>query len=247
LGISQVRTNYWIGYRLAFETGERVKFLVLQEPRQVRIPGYEVLPAGGAEDLLPLVLVPAERPIFIGALTTLGYTFEERSASGYVVLYNLKRPHLDLHPIEAGAISVVNGVGSIPGATAMDGDESTRWATGAPQREGQTFEVLFKDPQKLAALEYSLGSWGSDYPRGLRIETEDASGVRTVLLTDEEYQRLQAFWKGEVFRFWFPTRTVRRVIFSQVGRHPILDWSIAELRFFTGTVGDRRVATPAAR
>lgn len=36
-----IRTNYWIGYRLAFETEERVRFVVFQEPGQVRLPDYE--------------------------------------------------------------------------------------------------------------------------------------------------------------------------------------------------------------
>jgi hypothetical protein len=247
LGISLVRTNYWIGYRLAFETGERVKFLVLQEPRQVRIPEYQVLPAGVTVDLVPLLLVPSEQPIFLGALTKLGYSFEERSVSGYVLIHNIKRPNLALHQIESGAGSIATAVGPNSAGAALDGSEATRWATGAPQRDGQSFEVLFKEPQPLAALEYSLGSWGQDYPRALRIEIEDATGGREVLLTNEEYQRLLAFWKGDVFRLWFSPRKVRRVILTQMGRHPILDWSIAELRFFTGTVGDPVVASISAR
>ena len=247
LDISLVRTNYWIGYRLAFETAERVKFLVLQEPRQVRLPEYEVLPAGVSEDLVPLLLVPSERTVFVGALTSLGYSFEERSVDGYVLIFNLKRPKLDLRPIEPGAVSVVTGVGSNPAAAALDGSEGTRWATGAPQRDGQSFEVVFREPQSLVALEYSLGSWEQDYPRALRIETEDATGAREPLLSNEEYQRLRAFWKGEVFRFWFAPRKVRRVILTQIGRHPVLDWSIAELRFYTGTVGDPVVAGVSAR
>lgn len=247
LGISLVRTNYWIGYRLAFETKEQVKFLVLQEPRQVRIPAYEKFPAGVSEDLVPLLLVPSERSVFVGALTKLGYSFEERSIGGYSLLYNLKRPALDLHPLASSEVSSSRGIGSTPTEAALDGDVSTRWATGAPQREGQVFEVVFKSPQNLAALEYSLGSWGQDYPRALRVEVEDAAGNREVLLTNEDYQRLLAFWKGGDFQFWFAPRTVRRVMLVQTGRHPILDWSIAELRFFSGTVAFPVVATDAPK
>jgi hypothetical protein len=247
LGISLVRTNYWIGYRLAFETEERVRFLVLQEPRQVRMPEYEQLPPGTEEDLVPLLLVPSERALFVGALAKLGYSFEEAAASGYVLVYNLKRPALDLLPIRSTEISTVSGVGSTAGLAAVDGDASTRWATGSPQREGQTFVVEFKEPRSIAALEYALGDWSQDYPRGLRIETEDASGRREVLLTNDDYQALLAFWKGADIRFWFAPRTVRRVILSQTGRHPIFDWSIAELRFFSGTVGISSLSPTGAR
>jgi hypothetical protein len=247
LGIPLVRTNYWIGYRLAFETQERVKFLVLQEPRQVRIPHYEQLPAGGSEDLVPLLLVPTERAIFVGALTSLRYSFEERAVGGYVLLYNLRRPELHLEEIPTSAVATVLAGGSTPPLAALDGSDSTRWATGAPQRDGQSFEVVFKEPQSLAAFEYSLGDWSQDYPRALRVEVGVGDGARETLVTNEVYQQLLAFWKGQDLRFWFPARKVRRVIFTQTGKHPILDWSIAELRFYTGTVNDPVVAVAPSR
>ena len=236
LGISLVRTNYWIGYRLAFETGERVKFLVLQEPRQVRIPEYERLLEGVSQDLVPLLLVPSERPVFVGALNLLGYSFEERVIGEYVLVYNLKRPDLQLTSLVMTEVREVSGSGAQPARAALDDNQVTRWGTGASQREGQSFEVRFANPQSISAIEYDLGEWEQDYPRGLRIEIENAGGNREVVLTNEQYQYLVAFWKGDTFRFWFSPREARRVILSQTGTHPILDWSIAELRFFTGSV-----------
>ncbi len=236
LGISLVRTNYWIGYRLAFETGELVKFLVLQEPRQVRIPEYERLPEGVSQDLVPLLLVPSERPVFAGALNFLGYAFEEREIGGYVLIYNLKRPDLHLTPLPMMEVREVSGSGAQPARAALDGNQGTRWGTGASQREGQSFEVRFANPQNISAIEYDLGEWAQDYPRGLRIDSENAGGEREVVLTNEQYQYLVAFWQGDTFRFWFSPRVAQRVILSQIGTHPILDWSIAELRFFTGSV-----------
>ncbi len=243
LGISLVRTNYWIGYRLAFETGERVKFLVLQEPRQVRIPEYERLPEGVSQDLVPLLLVPAERASFVGALSLLGYSFDERTIGEYVLIYNLKRPDLRLAPLARAEVRQVSGSGAHPAGAALDGDQGTRWGTGASQREGQSFEVKFANPQSISAIEYDLGEWSQDYPRGLQIDSENARGEREVVLTNEQYQYLVEFWKGGTFRFWFSPREARRVILSQTGTHPILDWSIAELRFFTGSV-TKSVAAP---
>ena len=126
------------------------------------MPEYEVLPPGESEDLVPLLLVPAERPIFIGALSDLGYSFEERSVGGYVLIFNIRRPELHLVPIDSGVITMARGVGSRPAQAALDGSESTRWATAAPQRDGQSFEVIFKEPQTLAAVEYTLGDWKQD-------------------------------------------------------------------------------------
>jgi hypothetical protein len=137
----------------------------------------------------------------------------------------------------------VSGSGAHPAGAALDGDQGTRWGTGASQREGQSFEVKFANPQSISAIEYDLGEWSQDYPRGLQIDSENARGEREVVLTNEQYQYLVAFWKGGTFRFWFSPREARRVILSQTGTHPILDWSIAELRFFTGSV-TRSVAAP---
>ena len=39
-GIQHVYTDYWIGYRLAFETGERVRFAPFEQPATVRIAEY---------------------------------------------------------------------------------------------------------------------------------------------------------------------------------------------------------------
>jgi 4-amino-4-deoxy-L-arabinose transferase-like glycosyltransferase len=236
LNIHLVRTNYWIGYRLAFETNERVKFLVLQEPRQVRIPEYQKLPPGVTQDEVPLLLVPGERALFVGALNTLGYTFQEKSVSGYVLVYDIKRPAMNLQPINSAAIESVKGSGSLDAKAAVDGSESTRWATGAPQSKSQTYEVAFTVPQSLASIRYSLGGWPQDYPRGLQIEVEDSAGNTTTVLASSDYPKLAAFFTGSDLQVWFPPVTAKRVRFIQAGTHPILDWSIAELSFYSGSV-----------
>ena len=236
LNLPLVRTNYWIGYRLAFETNERVKFLVLQEPRQVRIPEYQKLPPGVTQDEVPLLLVPGERALFVGALNTLGYTFQEKSVSGYVLVYDIKRPKMNLQPISPAAIESVKGSGSLDAKAAVDGSESTRWATGAPQSKSQSYEVTFSEPQSLASIRYSLGGWPQDYPRGLQIEVEDSAGKSTTVLASSDYPKLAAFFTGSDLQVWFPPVTAQRVRFIQAGTHPILDWSIAELSFYSGSV-----------
>lgn len=236
LNISLVRTNYWIGYRLAFETNERVKFLVLQEPRQVRIPEYQKLPVGVTQDEVPLLLVPGERAVFVGALNTLGYTFDEKVVSGYVLMYNIKRPAMKLEAINPSLIKVATGTGALDARAAVDGSDLTRWATGAPQNKGQSFEVTFTSPQQLSSIRYSLGGWPQDYPRSLQIEVEDGAGNRRVVLAASDYPKLAAFFTGDDLQVWFPPLTATRVRFIQTGTHPILDWSIAELSFFSGSV-----------
>lgn len=240
LDISKVRTNYWIGYRLAFETNERVTFMVLQEPRQVRIPQYQALPEGVSQDRVPLLLVPSERATFVGALSRLGYSFRETSVDGYVLIYDIERPAMDLTPIPRDAIAKVSASGTLAASAAVDGSVETRWATGAPQRYGQTFEITLKEPREVSAIRWQLGSWEQDYPRGLRILGETESGDRVVLLSDGEYGQLSVFFRGADFEFWFRPRALKKVILEQVGSHGILDWSLAEVALYSGRVSLER-------
>ena len=236
LGITKVRTNYWIGYRIAFETDERVTFLVLQEPRQVRISEYDVLPNGMSEDLVPLLLVPSERGLFVGALDLLGYTYRERGVGGYVLLYGIQRPPMNLTEIGREVFASSDATGSAPSSAAFDGSLETRWATGAPQSVGQVFELSFKEPTKIAAIRLQLGLWSQDYARGLRIIGRDVGGNRVVLLSDSDYPKLAAFFRGRDLEVWFPSRILTKIVLEQVGSHGILDWSIAELTLYTGSV-----------
>jgi hypothetical protein len=213
-----------------------VTFLVLQEPRQVRIPEYDVLPKGMSEDLVPLLLVPSERGLFVGALDLLGYTYRERSVGGYVLLYGIQRPPMNLTEIGREVFASSDATGSVPSSAAFDGSLETRWATGAPQSVGQVFELSFKEPTKIAAIRLQLGLWSQDYARGLRINGRDVGGNRVVLLSDSDYPKLAAFFRGRDFEVWFPSRILTKIVLEQVGSHGILDWSIAELTLYTGSV-----------
>jgi hypothetical protein len=151
-------------------------------------------------------------------------------------VHNIKRPAMSLQRITPSAIESVRGTGTLDAQHAVDGSESTRWATGAPQNRTQTYEVTFTEPQPLTAIRYSLGAWPQDYPRGLSIEVEDLAGNRTTVLSATDYSKLAAFLIGGDLQLWFPQIAAKRVRFLSAGTHPILDWSIAELSFYTGSV-----------
>jgi hypothetical protein len=241
LNISTVRTNYWIGYRLAFETLERVTFRVLQEPRQIRVPKYEELPNGAREDELPLLLVPAERDLFVNGLRYLGYTFKERAASGYILIYDLH------HPVYASLFSqipsseIVEAFGTGPQEPrgAVDGDPETRWGSGESQRPGQVFEVSFKSPVALSGITYAHGGWRLDYPRGLTIEVETEKGDRATVLSAADYAKVAALLLAGDITLSFEPILASRVIFTQRASHPILDWSISELTFWQSAASSR--------
>lgn len=232
LKISKVRTNYWIGYRLAFESKERVTFRVLHEPRQIRIPEYQLLPSGTHAYALPLVVVPAERELVALGLSALGYSFKERLASGYSVIYDLKRTEPSRRKVSRDEIERIDGSGSRSADEAIDERFDTRWGTGEPQRPGQFLSVTFMDPVPLVGITYNFGLWGQDYPRGLEVYGEDATGRRFLILSGSQYPGALSIGIDGELALVFPRVEVKRILLAQTGAHPIFDWSVGELEFY---------------
>jgi hypothetical protein len=232
LGITKVRTNYWIGYRLAFETNERVTFLVFEAPKQIRIDEYENLVDPHERFVFPLLLVPSERARYGPGLTRLGYTYKETFVNGYYLIYDIKLADSLGEEIPDAMIKSVQAWGTNPPGAAVDGDLNTRWGTGAHQQPGQSFGFTLKEPVVMSGFRYNLGGWSVDYPRGLRVDVTDEFGAVVTVLTPDEFQTLMPLSESDEFRIPIKPTKVRSVTFTQTGTHPILDWSIAELSLF---------------
>lgn len=229
--IDLVRTNYWIGYRLAFETGEQVRFLMFQEPHQIRIPEYERA-APLIHDEVPLVLVPAQRDPVTRALRLLGFSFEVTERSGYVVVFNIRPRYPDLREVRGIHRAVAShGFELVSGA--IDDRDDTRWGSGHHQVPGMVFKVDFDSPQPLRGIRYYLGQWVHDYPRGLVLSAVGADGTTRPILKSGDMAALMYYLAGGgEFTLLFDSVVVTSVILSTEGTHPLFDWSIAELDFF---------------
>lgn len=234
LGISRVRTNYWIGYRLAFETNEKITFVVFQEPRTVRMPEYEFGLLADDRDALPLVVVPSEAIMVRIALRRLGYSFSEERIGGYFLIFDIRRESPPLVRIAPTHITVSSNVGSIPPTQVLDDDLSTRWGTGTHQVPGQELRFSFTAPTPIAAMQLESGQWTHDYPRGLAIVAINERGEEVVLISPKDYAAVRYFAaeNGEV-KFVFTPISVRELIVRQTGTHGIFDWSLAEVKIFT--------------
>lgn len=229
--IGWVRTNYWIGYRLALETEERVRFRVFQEPEQERIESYRLAMRGPEKEVTPLVLVPSQARLVERALAFQGMTHDTIELSGYHVFYNLKGTQLDLTPLDVGLVAgVMASSRNEVTKFAFDGDETTRWGSGEPQKPGMTFQVDFKTPVTLRGLRYDLGAFYSDYPRLLDVDLVLTSGEERHILARDDSVALR-YYSGPI-TLTFEPATVRSVRFTQLGRDRKFDWSIAELQFF---------------
>jgi hypothetical protein len=233
LGAHRIRTNYWIGYRLAFETKEEVTFSQIGEPLQVRIPEYEVTNPT-ERSLLPLVLVKAQAQAVIPALRLMGMSFSEKRAGEYVVLYDLKSVLEEPHKLKFSEGELkVSASGTNDPRLALDGNLDTRWGTGAPQAPGQRFEIELPSSVVLDGVGYAIGAWWPDRPRELQIEIEDSHGERrTILGSSDAKAAFEVSIQEGNFVIRFAPVEVKRVIFSQLARDQVFDWSIAEVSLF---------------
>lgn len=229
--IKWVRTNYWIGYRLAFETGEKTRFMMFQEPGQVRIDSYENEGAP-VEAKSPFVLVPAQASLVEVGLKTLHIDYRKVKLSNYDVIYDLRPRYHDLEPVPLGGLVVSASDGTLAPALAMDGKLDTRWGSGQPQHPGQEFEIKFGSPKPLRCIRYDIANWRSDYPRLLEIDAKLEDGSSRQLLSADQYLAVRYLADGdEVNDFCFDSVRINELSLIQRGSHPLFDWSIAELQF----------------
>ena len=228
-----VHTNYWIGYRLAFETAEQVRFLVFQEPHQTRIPAYREEGSQLPLEATPYVLVPSQAGLVREALHTLGYSFQETSRSGYAILYDIKPTQDRLLPFGAGQIRAQASHNVSAAGLAFDGRRDTRWGSAAPQRPGMTFTVSLAAETVLRGLSLDLGGWTHDFPRGLAIMLRRDDGAVQELLSPAQWEAVRYFIEGDpLLQFYFQPTPVRSVELLQTQSDPVFDWSIAELGLY---------------
>ncbi|MEA2625089.1 MAG: hypothetical protein QOD06_1134 [Candidatus Binatota bacterium] len=232
--IRHVYTSYWIGYRLAFETAERVVFAPFGQPATERIPSYgrEVRRA----ERVAYVFAPTLARIVTASLDALGVGYARRTASGYEVIYDLERPSapfLALGPRELGA-SV--SAAEIP--LAADGSIDTRWATHSPQAPGTWVEVRLRSPQALAWLSATQGDFTMDYPRGLRVMLETPERTWQVVADSETTPALRFWLQGGRLDVDLAGRRALALRLVLTGRDDTFDWSIAELAVSAAQAGE---------
>ena len=230
-GYSFVKTNYWIGYRLAFETQERVKFGIFKEPTQVRIPEYESLGASLPTHQVPYVLVPAQADALRIALKLLGFSFEEQRLSDYIVFHSISPNGEVASPVPRSVIGGKASSREAESSQAIDDNLGTRWGSGTPQNPTLWFELALKTPRRIRSLEYNAGPWATDIPKGLKITGVSPGGKEVPILSEHGYRSI--LWYREPatasWRIYFEPVLLSSIRLSQTGTDPVFDWSIGEL------------------
>lgn len=231
--ISFVRTNYWIGYRLAFDTKEAVRFLVYREPRQSRIESYREDGKSIPEYDLPLVLTPTQGNIVEAGLQVLGYRYEKAVLSGYSVIWHIARSEAKLAHIRPNRFALAADQHQDLTPNLVDSDRQTRWGTGLHQTPGMQIRVQFPEATALRGIAIDLGEWEQDYPRGFIINARQPDGGIVTLMNEAQYFAARYYLDGDpVMTMSFPPQPVSALALNEMGSDGIFDWSIAELSLY---------------
>jgi hypothetical protein len=231
--VAWIRTNYWIGYRLAFETNEKTKFLLVHEPIETRIKSWPLEAGQFDVHSFPVVAVPSQAQYFREALQILNIKYKEEILSGYHVFHDLQFIRTSLAKVANSEINLTSNFNLEQISLAADGNIDTRWGSAKSQSPTMEVKALFSRPVKLGGIDYKLGSWSSDYPRALQIEFLLSDGSSQIYFGPKGYEALRFFMRLESeLPLFFPTIEVVGVVLKQLSKDPVFDWSIAELEFF---------------
>ena len=207
-GIDGLNAEYWMGYRIAYETGERV----------VTVPGRY----GPYTDLFRKTRRQAwlfrdggvplrQRRALLAELDSLAIPFREKALESYWLIL----PDTGI-PRERWQGSSSTGTEA---NLAFDRDHSSRWTTGSAQQPGQWLEVDLGGPRTVERISVLFGQ--GDAPRRLRLEASP-EGTSWETLTETE----------QVTRSWVFSpagRTVRKLRLTQLGSLPNRWWSVHEI------------------
>lgn len=140
-------------------------------------------------------------------LALAGASYETIPAGGRSIVWNVRRPPLDLREIPAGEIAALrDGTGTELNGVLDDGNLDTVWTPGA--QADATLEWTFAHPRDVHAVQFlfahPMGAEAFDFPRRVRIEAE-IGGQWTPLLTNAPVIPLE--WSGP--RLYHPSGFAR--------------------------------------
>lgn len=224
--ISFVRTYYWVGYKIAFESKERVKFYPFGEPATVRIDSYRDEGIARGLELVPLVVTPSIGKHVEDVLKVLEMSFKREDLNGYTVFYELsyKRNLNESFPISASATHNPQDLPNL-----IDKRPDTRWGTKAAQEKGMAVTLDLGSPKTVCAIRLNVDSWEADLPLAIQIDGKFGDKRTTIIQAERfngVYPVLKSSRGGLLF---FDPVAVDAVELKIKTPKPPFDWSISEI------------------
>ena len=223
--VSHVFTDYWIGYRLAFETKEAVTFSRFGGPRSLRIPEYEYLGTEEKENKT-FVLVSSQANELRESFLERGTEFSEQLVGEYVVFTKRARNTKRGEAYQPKDFTISSSHGEEFLGALSDNNLGTRWRSAATQVTGMTIELEFKEPQQtISGIDMDFGFWPHDAAQVLIIYAQNKDGSWCKLFKSRKLEE-------RMLKIYFEPTTVNKLKFVQAGEKSKFDWSIAELKIF---------------
>jgi hypothetical protein len=220
-------------------------------------PSLQILPAntaldaygfsGAADDFRPrlrwepgsgVLLEPFEAESFAALARTSGLGVTRTSVGGLIFFAYAAPPPQPGTPLPASTLTVTASRHPELGHLAIDGDPTTRWATGHPQTPGDWVRIDLTPPRAVRAVRLWTAT-PSDSPRGLALEGS-ADGIRWRPLAAELSTEGPLRWGGmtalrdgvTAVRLDFVPVTLRALRLTLTRGDPVFDWSIHELTLY---------------
>ena len=109
--------------------------------------------------------------------------------------------------------------------SAIDNDMNSRWSTGAPQVDGQSFTVDMQVAKTFYQIELNTSLSPDDYPRGYRVQVSNDG-------TDWGSSVATGNGSSSAFKINFPTQTARFIRVTQTGSVAHYWWSIYDFNVY---------------
>lgn len=241
--INYACAHYWISYRITFESQEK---LICAEPFNMRFPGRpaQYLDKVHAATNVAFITHPTLNfvPNFEDHLLALGVTYRKSQAGDFTIFHDLAPPYGKMKLREINRHSWRLSADKHPETLSMmlDGNLKTSWATGEPQKRGDSLLIDLGKNEKICKVRFDLAGVECDAPCGYRLE---------VASEPEQWQKVYEskavaegfFWENDCLWMYvgnnfytasFIPVEARYIRMILTEGHPRYWWSITELHVF---------------
>jgi 4-amino-4-deoxy-L-arabinose transferase-like glycosyltransferase/mRNA-degrading endonuclease RelE of RelBE toxin-antitoxin system len=219
--IRKIKTNYWIGYRIAFESNETIIPELTGSNAQTRISWYN----NQISNNTVIVLTPKYGEKIIKLLKESGYKYKVKILSGYKVIYDVTSKYSSVTITD---LKVAASVNSATSNNAIDLNPETRWGSSMPQNPLMKFFIELNKPEQVSGIGYVMGKWSTDFPREFKVicKKDDDEFVLAGPFNGQQLRDIEI--KGESI-IYFEPKLCSSIILAQTGTDLVFDWSIAEI------------------
>ncbi len=224
--INFVRTYYWVGYKIAFESEEKVRFYPFGDPVSFRINSYRDEGISLGLETLPIVVTPSQAKQVEESLSILKIASKKEDLKGYTVFYDLKAESL-INQSFPFSLSSTHNEQELPNL--IDKNNQTRWGTKAPQKVGMALRLKLDSQKTVCALRLDLNTWETDLPVAIEIEGKLGEKKFSLIRADlfkGLYPILRSSRGGILF---FEPVLVDKIVLTVKTPFPPFDWSFSEV------------------